>query len=109
VVKAGIEIGAYMAVGYLLQAFALQTTDASRAALLSTFTVLTVPILAGLNGTKIRPLVWLCCLGSILGEPHAAPYSHDASARTLASGVACLACDWRLGCCVSDVSADWVA
>ena len=67
VVKAGLEIGLYMAAGYLLQAFALQTSDASRASLLSTFTVLTVPVLAGLNGTKIRPLVWLCCIGSIFG------------------------------------------
>lgn len=67
VVKGGLELGTYMALGYLTQSFALHATDASRASLLSTFTVLAVPLLAGLNGRKIKPMVWLCCIGSILG------------------------------------------
>ena len=78
VTKAGVELGAYMAGGYLFQSLALLTADASRAALLSTFTVLTVPVLAALNGTKVKPLVWLCCLGSIAGVPRRCAPDHPA-------------------------------
>jgi drug/metabolite transporter (DMT)-like permease len=42
-------------------------TPASRASLLSTFTVLAVPLLAGLSGAKIKPLVWGCGLAALLG------------------------------------------
>eukprot|EP00775_Hariotina_reticulata_P013252 gene13252-13382_t len=51
--KAGIEIGAWTALGYLCQSWALSMTPASRASLLSTFTVVAVPCLAGLSGQKL--------------------------------------------------------
>jgi hypothetical protein len=70
VIRAGVELGTYMAGGYLTQSLALLTADASRAALLSTFTVLTVPVIARANGAKVKPLVWLCCVGSIIGTAH---------------------------------------
>ncbi len=67
VVKGGVEIGVYTAVGYLLQAQGLLTTDASRASFLSTFTVLVVPFLAGLSGRGVRPITWASALAALVG------------------------------------------
>jgi drug/metabolite transporter (DMT)-like permease len=49
------------------QALALAHTDASRASLLSTFTVLAVPLIAGLRGQHIRPIVWACSAAALAG------------------------------------------
>lgn len=65
--KAGAEIGLWYAGGYVTQALALAHTAASRASLLSTFTVLAVPLIAGLNGAKIRPIVWACAAAALVG------------------------------------------
>lgn len=67
IVKGGVEIGVYTAVGYLLQAQGLLTTDASRASFLSTFTVLVVPFLAGLSGRGVRPITWASALAALVG------------------------------------------
>lgn len=67
VAKAGIEIGFWYAAGYVAQALALASTSASRASLLSTFTVLTVPLIAGLSGQKIKPIVWACSAAALAG------------------------------------------
>lgn len=67
VVKGGVEIGVYTALGYLLQAQGLLTTDASRASFLSTFTVLVVPFLAGLSGRGVRPITWASALAALVG------------------------------------------
>ncbi len=67
VLKAGLEIGCWSALGYLTQSLALEMTDASRASLLSTFTVLAVPVLAGLSGQQIKPLVWVGACAAIFG------------------------------------------
>jgi drug/metabolite transporter (DMT)-like permease len=64
---AGIELGIWSGLGYLAQSEALAFTDASRASLLSTFTVLLVPVLVGLTGQKIRPIVWVCALAALGG------------------------------------------
>lgn len=65
--RAGLELGFWSALGYLTQAWALISTDASRASLLSTFTVIGVPMLAGLSGKRIKPLVWACGALAIFG------------------------------------------
>jgi drug/metabolite transporter (DMT)-like permease len=65
--KAGMEIGMWTALGYLAQSWALSMTPASRASLLSTFTVIAVPCLAGLSGQKVKPLVWACGLAALVG------------------------------------------
>jgi hypothetical protein len=67
VVKGGVEIGIYTAVGYLLQAEGLLTTDASRASFLSTFTVLVVPFLAGLSGRGVKPITWASATAALVG------------------------------------------
>ena len=45
----------------------LLTVDASRAAFISTLTVVVVPILAGLSGKGVRALTWASALGATLG------------------------------------------
>ena len=45
----------------------LLTVDASRAAFISTLTVVVVPILAGLSGKGVRTLTWASALGATLG------------------------------------------
>jgi drug/metabolite transporter (DMT)-like permease len=67
VAKSGLAIGALLAGGYVTQALALQGTSASRASLLSTFTVLTVPLIAGLSGQRVRPVVWACGAAALVG------------------------------------------
>jgi drug/metabolite transporter (DMT)-like permease len=67
VVRAGTEMGAWCAAGYVTQCVALSMTPASRASLLSTFTVLIVPVFAALKGQKIKPLVWGCAGAAVLG------------------------------------------
>jgi hypothetical protein len=67
IAKAGLEVGAWYAGGYVTQAMALAHTDASRASLLSTFTVLAVPMIAGMSGQRIRPIVWGCSAAALMG------------------------------------------
>ncbi|KAI8471653.1 MAG: hypothetical protein J3K34DRAFT_520340 [Monoraphidium minutum] len=67
ITKAGLQIGVFYALGYITQAVALAHTAASRASLLSTFTVLTVPMIAGLCGERIRPIVWVCAAAALAG------------------------------------------
>lgn len=52
---------------YIAQSWALFLTPASRASLLSTFTVIAVPCIAGLSGEKVKPLVWACGLAALVG------------------------------------------
>jgi len=67
IAKAGLEVGAWYAGGYVTQALALAHTAASRASLLSTFTVLAVPLIAGMSGQRIRPIVWACSAAALAG------------------------------------------
>lgn len=64
---AGLEVGMWTALGYLAQSWALFLTPASRASLLSTFTVIAVPCLAGLSGERVKPLVWACGIAALVG------------------------------------------
>lgn len=67
IVTGGIELGLWTAAGYLLQSQGLITTDASRASFLSTFTVIIVPILAGLSGRGVQPLTWFSAVAALIG------------------------------------------
>lgn len=64
---AGIELGIWASVGYMLQAVGLLTTDAGRAAFIGTFTVIEVPIIAGFFGVKIPPITWASALAALVG------------------------------------------
>ncbi|EIE22050.1 hypothetical protein COCSUDRAFT_56482 [Coccomyxa subellipsoidea C-169] len=66
--RGGLELGFWMALGYLTQAQGLITTDASRASFISTFTVLVVPMLAGASGkAHVKPLTYFSALMTLLG------------------------------------------
>lgn len=67
VVVAGAELGFWFAMGYLTQALGLMTTDASRASFLSAFTVILVPVLAGLAGRGISMQTWTAAGLALLG------------------------------------------
>lgn len=67
-IKGGIEIGIWAAGGYLTQSVAMVTADASRGAFLSGFTVVIVPVLAGLFGTaKLKPITWISVAAALAG------------------------------------------
>ena len=67
ILGAGVEIGLWTAVGYITQSAGLLTTDASRASFLSTFTVLVVPLLAGLSGRGVSAVTWASCVAALVG------------------------------------------
>jgi drug/metabolite transporter (DMT)-like permease len=65
--RAGLELGVWFAAGYITQSAGLLTTDASRASFLSTFTVLVVPLLAGISGRGVSLVTWAACFAALLG------------------------------------------
>ncbi|XP_018824708.1 uncharacterized protein LOC108994075 [Juglans regia] len=65
--NAGIELGFWVSLGYLMQALGLLTSDSGRASFLSMFTVIVVPLLDGMLGAKVPALTWFGALMSILG------------------------------------------
>jgi drug/metabolite transporter (DMT)-like permease len=67
-VKAGVEIGLWAAGGYLTQSIAMVEGDASRGAFLSGFTVVVVPLLAGMMGTaKLKRSTWISVGAALVG------------------------------------------
>ncbi|KAM2658476.1 hypothetical protein EV2_021183 [Malus domestica] len=65
--KAGIELGFWVSLGYLMQALGLQTSDAGRASFLSMFTVVIVPLLDGMLGAIVPARTWFGAFVSIIG------------------------------------------
>ncbi|KAM7277348.1 hypothetical protein ACFE04_019214 [Oxalis oulophora] len=65
--NAGIELGFWVSLGYLMQALGLLTSDAGRAAFISMFTVIVVPFLDGMLGAIIPTRTWFGALMSIIG------------------------------------------
>ena len=66
--RAGLEIGVWAAGGYLTQSVGMVTADASRGAFLSAFTVVVVPVLAGLLGTaSLKRMTWVSVGAALLG------------------------------------------
>lgn len=64
----GLEVGFWAAGGYLTQSVSLLTTDASRGAFLSAFTVVVVPLLEGTFGSnKIKRAHWIAAVMSLVG------------------------------------------
>jgi len=64
----GIEIGIWAAGGYLTQSVSLLTTDASRGAFLSAFTVVVVPLLEGTFGSnRIHKSHWIAAGMALVG------------------------------------------
>ncbi|XP_057961940.1 uncharacterized protein LOC131153566 isoform X2 [Malania oleifera] len=65
--NAGIELGLWVSLGYLMQALGLLTSDAGRASFISALTVIVVPFLDGLLGATVSSRTWLGAFMSILG------------------------------------------
>ncbi|XP_019437439.1 PREDICTED: uncharacterized protein LOC109343540 [Lupinus angustifolius] len=65
--NAGIELGFWVSVGYLMQALGLQTSDAGRASFITAFTVIVVPLLDGILGAVVPMRTWFGALVSITG------------------------------------------
>jgi len=65
--NAAAELGMWLFAGYQLQAYGLGSTTASHGAFSGTFTVLAVPILAGLSGRKIPVSTWIAAVVAIFG------------------------------------------
>lgn len=64
---AGVELGLWATVGYLAQGFGLLTTEAGRASFITTFTVIEVPIIAGLFGARIPKVTWAAAAAAVCG------------------------------------------
>ncbi|XP_028097201.1 uncharacterized protein LOC114297053 isoform X1 [Camellia sinensis] len=65
--NAGIELGFWVSLGYLMQALGLLTSDAGRASFISMFTVIVVPLLDGMLGAIVPARTWFGALMSIFG------------------------------------------
>ncbi|GLT36912.1 hypothetical protein SLA2020_112580 [Shorea laevis] len=65
--NAGVELGFWISLGYLMQALGLLTSDAGRASFLSMFTVIVVPLLDGILGAVVPAHTWFGALMSIIG------------------------------------------
>lgn len=58
VIRGGLELGLWCSLGYYLQNIGLQYTDAARASFISSFTIIAVPMLAGLSGREVKSATW---------------------------------------------------
>ncbi|KAL0380869.1 UNVERIFIED_CONTAM: hypothetical protein Sangu_0151200 [Sesamum angustifolium] len=65
--NAGIELGVWVSLGYILQALGLLTSDAGRASFITMFTVIVVPLIDGMLGSAIPARTWFGALMSIVG------------------------------------------
>uniref|UniRef100_A0A2N9FT91 EamA domain-containing protein n=1 Tax=Fagus sylvatica TaxID=28930 RepID=A0A2N9FT91_FAGSY len=65
--NAGMELGLWVSLGYLIEAIGLLTADAGRASFISLFTVIVVPLLDGILGAIIPARTWFGVLMSALG------------------------------------------
>ncbi|KAL8471041.1 hypothetical protein ACS0TY_033565 [Phlomoides rotata] len=65
--NAGIELGFWVSLGYILQALGLLTSDAGRASFISMFTVIVVPLIDGMLGSVIPARTWFGALMSLIG------------------------------------------
>ncbi|XP_030529098.1 uncharacterized protein LOC115739925 isoform X2 [Rhodamnia argentea] len=65
--NAGIELGIWVSLGYLMQALGLLTSDAGRATFLSMLTIIVVPLLDGMLGAIIPTRTWFGAFMSVIG------------------------------------------
>ncbi|GFP90822.1 uncharacterized transporter af_0788 [Phtheirospermum japonicum] len=65
--NAGIELGFWVSLGYILQALGLLTSDAGRASFLCMFTVIVVPLIDGMLGSAVPARTWFGAVMSIIG------------------------------------------
>lgn len=66
-VIAGLEIGLWSTLGYLLQTLGLKYTDCSKAAFLGGLLVVMVPLIGGIMGKKISNVKWVGAAVAVIG------------------------------------------
>ncbi|KAI3923854.1 hypothetical protein MKW92_007826 [Papaver armeniacum] len=64
---AGLELGVWVSLGYLMQALGLVTSEAGRASFITLFTLIVVPLLDGMLGAIVPTVTWIGALISIVG------------------------------------------
>ena len=67
ILKMGLELGFWCAVGYYFQAVGLDITDASSASFISSFTVISVPLIAMWAGREVPKSTWVAIAVAIFG------------------------------------------
>ena len=65
--RRGLELGAWLLLGYSAQSVGVAHTTAGHAAFTTTFTVLTVPLIAGFRGRRIPASTWAAGATAVLG------------------------------------------
>ncbi|KAJ6677098.1 hypothetical protein OIU85_010293 [Salix viminalis] len=65
--NAGIELGLWVSLGYLIEALGLLTAEAGRASFISLITVIAVPLLDGMLGAYVPARTWFGVLMSSIG------------------------------------------
>ncbi|XP_051148812.1 uncharacterized protein LOC127263691 [Andrographis paniculata] len=65
--RAGMELGFWASLGYILQAVGLLTSDAGRASFISMLTVIVVPVIDAMLGSSIPARTWFGGLMCIFG------------------------------------------
>jgi len=67
IVRGGFELGLWVSLGYYFQNVGVEFTDAARASFISSFTIICVPIIAGMSGRAVRPLTWTATAIAVAG------------------------------------------
>jgi hypothetical protein len=67
ILRGGIELGVWAGLGYLLQNIGLVGCDASHASVMSSFTVIAVPVIACCAGRVVPSKTWLATVGALVG------------------------------------------
>ena len=67
ITRGGLELGAWCALGYALQNIGIENTDAARASFISSFTIIAVPMIAGVAGRTVRNQTWVATAIALIG------------------------------------------
>ncbi|OWM86194.1 hypothetical protein CDL15_Pgr011018 [Punica granatum] len=65
--NAGLELGLWVSLGYIMQALGLLTSDAGRASFINMFTVIVVPLVQGMLGAAVPAYTWAGAFMSVVG------------------------------------------
>jgi drug/metabolite transporter (DMT)-like permease len=67
IVRGGLELGLWVALGYYLQNVGLESTDAARASFISSFNIIIIPMIAGLAGRTVKNQTWIATAVAVAG------------------------------------------
>lgn len=67
IILAGIDVGFWVALAYICQAFGLETIDSNISAFICSLSVVIVPLINGIKGKEISQKIWISCILAIIG------------------------------------------